>query len=236
MGRCKFFTFYLVIFMNWTISSVAQSVSPVSPTILARIAGDATVGSDAYQYVKELTDNFGPRLTGSPQGARASQWALEKMKAMGLHNVHLEHWKLPRGWERGYAHGTLSQPVSRSLTVSSFGWAGSTPAGGIEAEVVPVPRVLPPEQAQKMSSQWTAKILFLLSDENEHADFVKDFAQLDRLVSAASAAGALAILAGEDRPAAAGVAISHTGPVAFNGAVYSIPVLNLTVEDRLEIL
>ena len=54
----------------------------------------------SFRFLEELSDRIGPRLTGSPQDARAGQWALETMRAIGLQHVHAEPWQLERGWRR----------------------------------------------------------------------------------------------------------------------------------------
>jgi hypothetical protein len=55
----------------------------------------------ACTLLKVLTDEIGPRLTGSPSDSRAQQWALQEMRSIGLSNVHGEEWQLERGWRRG---------------------------------------------------------------------------------------------------------------------------------------
>src|SRR2546429_2409605 len=44
-----------------------------------------------------LTDDIGPRVTGTPQLKHANEWAAEQFKALGLSNVHHEPWKITTG-------------------------------------------------------------------------------------------------------------------------------------------
>src|SRR5512142_2388711 len=45
-----------------------------------RIIAAATSNQDAWQRLAELTDTFGPRLSGSPQLNAAIEWAAAEMK------------------------------------------------------------------------------------------------------------------------------------------------------------
>src|SRR5216684_1276183 len=70
---------------------------------LTRIAGEGMMNSHAFQYLTELSDDIGSRVTGSPAERKAEEWGAAKMKAMGLENVHTEKYQLWRGWTRGTA-------------------------------------------------------------------------------------------------------------------------------------
>jgi hypothetical protein len=83
------------------------------------------INSHVYHDLEELSDDIGPRLTGSPQAAKAIEWALEKMRAKGLTSVHAETWQLTRGWRRGSAAGEIIEPIHRALAIGSMGWVGS---------------------------------------------------------------------------------------------------------------
>src|SRR5262245_63420082 len=68
---------------------------------LARIAGEGFMNSHAYQYLTELSDDVGARVTGSAADRKAQEWSMAKMKAIGLQNVHLEKYTIWKGWTRG---------------------------------------------------------------------------------------------------------------------------------------
>src|SRR4029077_5595985 len=57
---------------------------------LVKIAGEGMMDSHAFQYLTELSDDIGARVTGSPAERRAEEWGAAKMKAIGLENVHKE--------------------------------------------------------------------------------------------------------------------------------------------------
>lgn len=110
------------------LSAQAQS-TPADDGLenLKKLAGQALVHSRARLYLEELVDGIGPRVTGSPEEAKALEWAERTMRTIGLRNVHREKWQLRRSWRRVAAQSTLLKPFRLELTVASMGWAGSTP-------------------------------------------------------------------------------------------------------------
>src|SRR5262249_41211623 len=103
---------------------------------LTRIAGEGMMSSHAFQYLTELSDDIGSRVTGSPAERKAEEWGVAKMKAIGLENVRTEKYQIWRGWTRGSASAELLTPVQRPLHIDAMGWTGSTAAGGAEGEIV----------------------------------------------------------------------------------------------------
>jgi carboxypeptidase Q len=93
----------------------------------------------AYARLTELTDEVGPRLSGSPGAAVAVSWAEAKFKADGI-SVHLEPVLVPH-WVRNHESGEIVSPAlktPRPLALTALGGSGGTPAGGVTAEVVEV--------------------------------------------------------------------------------------------------
>src|SRR5215471_8657767 len=105
---------------------------------LTKIAGEGMMNSHAFQFLTELSDTVGARVTGSPEAQKAIDWGITKMRGIGLENVHAEKWQLWRGWRRGTAEGELTAPMRHRLRVDAMGWTGSTPSSGVEGEIVPV--------------------------------------------------------------------------------------------------
>ena len=101
----------------------------------AEILAEVRDHSEAMQNLEYLSDDIGPRLTGSPQLKRANQWTAETMKKYGLVNVHLEPWTIARSWTRGTAEARIVSPTEHPLTVASAGWSPGTP-GAIRGPVV----------------------------------------------------------------------------------------------------
>src|ERR1700730_6711669 len=96
---------------------------------LVKIAGEGLVESHAFEYLTQLSDEVGARVTGTPQSQKSVDWSLAKMRAIGLENVHAEKFQMWRGWTRGTAQAALTEPGSRKLNTDASGWTGSIPAG-----------------------------------------------------------------------------------------------------------
>jgi hypothetical protein len=141
---CSFVLFLQAIGGNTPLAradgpgSSTEWASDATLQALTRIAGSGMIRSDAYSDLEELSDDIGARLTGSPQAAKAVEWALAKMRTRGLVNVHSETWHLARRWTRGVATAEIVEPIRRSLSVDSMGWVGSTREGGVDADLVSV--------------------------------------------------------------------------------------------------
>lgn len=197
---------------------------------LVKIAGEGMMNSHAFEYLTELSDDIGARVTGSPAEHKAEQWGLEKMKAIGLEDVHLEKYTIWKGWTRGTADAELLTPVKRRLHVDSMGWTGSTPAAGVEADVVPV-NLFDLDNETKNASRLKGKIALVEMKGEPRKNFAVIFADFGAFLKAAGQAGALAVIGGQGGSQSAGRNLTHTGILGFD-ADFAIPVLSMTAEDQ----
>ncbi len=127
------------------IAARAEPPTPAAPSAAAkaealaldrRIIDEVKKSPEIMANLTYLSDQIGPRLTGSPALKRANEWAAEKMKSYGLTNVQLEPWQIPVGWERGTATARLIEPDNgRTLILAAMGWSPST-KGRVEGDVV----------------------------------------------------------------------------------------------------
>ena len=102
------------------------------------LAGTALDSDLAWDIVESLTTEVGPRLAGTPQEARARDWAVAKMEELGFENVRVEEFPLDL-WTRGrsiYEEVAIVSPYPQPLYATSLGGAAPTPEGGLEAELV----------------------------------------------------------------------------------------------------
>ena len=68
--------------------------------------------SQVLEIASWLTDVYGPRLTGSPQLDRATNWAVKELKKWGLTDVHTESWgPFGRGWELQHFQMSATAPT-----------------------------------------------------------------------------------------------------------------------------
>jgi carboxypeptidase Q len=197
---------------------------------LVKIAGEGLLDSHAFQYLTELSDDIGPRVSGSPQAQKAVEWGLAKMKAMGLENVHAERWQLWRGWTRGTAEAELLAPIRRPLHIDAMGWTGSTLAGGVDGDVVTM-NIFNLDNEMKSMSRFTGKVVLVVMRGEPNKGFAQLFAQFGDFLRAAGKAGAIAVIGGQGGGKAEGMNLTHTGILGFD-ADFAIPVVSMTAEDQ----
>src|SRR5580700_4278443 len=121
----------------------ADSGAPlVDPATLARIR-DAAMSSDwAWYELAHLTDEIGPRLSGSAQLVLAVTQVADTMRSLGA-RVTLQPAKVPH-WVRGDERADLLEypgrpaGITQRLHLTALGGSGATPAGGVTARVIVV--------------------------------------------------------------------------------------------------
>ena len=104
---------------------------------------DAAMKSDyAYDELRHLTNNIGPRLSGSPQAEKAVEYVASEMRALGA-EVTLEKASVPH-WVRGVETGALTAwpgqaaGTTQKIVLTALGGSVATPPEGLTAEVVVV--------------------------------------------------------------------------------------------------
>lgn len=120
-----------------TLALGAQSAAPLDPATLARIRDEATTRSKAYDHVWWLSEVYGPRATGTPNFAKASEWAMQQYRAWGLSNVHQERWAFGQGWTIDRFSATMLEPGPSVLIGAPRAYSPST-TGPITSDVVHV--------------------------------------------------------------------------------------------------
>jgi carboxypeptidase Q len=197
---------------------------------LTKIAGEAMMNSHAFDYLTELSDEIGPRVTGSPEGQRSIDWAVAKMRAVGLENVHTEKFSMWRGWTRGTAQAELLTPIRRPLHVDAMGWTGSTAPSGTDAEVATANNFDLDSELKNMK-RFKGKIILIVSQgrPNKSGDLI--FAQFCDFLRAAAKAGAIGVIGGQAGFGSEGMNLTHTGIMGFSQD-FAIPVVSMTMEDQ----
>jgi hypothetical protein len=210
--------------------------SKESLSAVIAIAGNGMMNSHPYEYLEDLSDNIGGRVTGTPQAQQAIDWASKKMKAIGLENVHVEKWQILHGWKRVSAAARLSSPISRSLTVTSMGWVASTPAGGVDADVVPVNIYQMKQELAENTPKWAGKILLFVAkgDAPPPSDAIQRFVAFGDFIKKTALAHAAAVILRQGSWEIAGMNLTHTGVLGF-GSYFDIPVVSMTAEDRSQL-
>ena len=89
----------------------------------------------AYDIVEGLTTEVGQRLAGTEAEARARDWAVIKLKALGFSNVRVETYDMPV-WVRGTETAEIMSPYPQKLIVTALGNSGSTGPAGLNLPVI----------------------------------------------------------------------------------------------------
>ena len=95
--------------------------------------------SHIMEYASALFDGIGPRLTGSPNMAKANAWTRDQLTAMGCANAKLESWgEFGMGWRQISTSVDMTTPDTAVLIAQATPWSPAT-AGSVTAEVIAVP-------------------------------------------------------------------------------------------------
>src|ERR1700738_2498172 len=112
-------------------SATEASCAEAASKILPQVRGPSPLDEN----LRRLTDEVGGRVTGSPEMAKAVDWAVAAFRAEGV-DVHTETYTLPLTWSEGDTRLELLSPVKFPVRLVAEGWSPATPAVGIEANLV----------------------------------------------------------------------------------------------------
>jgi carboxypeptidase Q len=212
-----------------TTSAKPPEPRPPGAEIADKLAAMARAESQAYETVRSIADEVGPRLAGSPGDRAAVAWALATMKSKGFDNVRAEKVKVPH-WDRGQESGRIVSPYPHSLAVTTLGGSVGTPPRGIEAEVVFAASI---EELEKLDeAKVKGKIAFISTPIERRSDgrgYATGGGTRYRAAAAAAKKGAVAALIrsiGTDHNR-----LPHTGAMGYEKGVPEIPAAALSVPD-----
>ncbi|MEZ0610254.1 M28 family peptidase [Fibrella sp. WM1] len=120
------------------LTAVAQTPQPDS-VFIRSIYNEALANDKAHDWLRHLTQQIGPRLSGSEGAKKAVAWTKQLMEQQGFDRVFLQNIMVPH-WVRG-AKEEAYILVDRQKTVvpiAALGGSVATPAKGIQAQVVEV--------------------------------------------------------------------------------------------------
>ena len=105
-------------------------------TMYARIREEGLRHSHVMEFAGALADGIGPRLTGSPNMAKANAWTRDTMTAIGLSNAHLEDWgEFGMGWQQINTWARMVTPDPEPLWCQAAPWSPAT-KGPVSGAVV----------------------------------------------------------------------------------------------------
>lgn len=121
-----------------SVAPAPPEIAPVPTDIARTVEGLRTraLASDlAYEITEGLTTEIGPRLAGSAAEQRAIAWAERRARALRFDAVRVEPFTIPF-WEQVSARVSVVGGSAQPLTAVALGGSGSTPAGGLEGEII----------------------------------------------------------------------------------------------------
>ena len=214
----------------WTEDQVAT---------MAKLRDAAMQDPYALNELRHLTDNIGPRLSGSPQAQKAVDYVAAEMRALGA-DVQLEKTSVPH-WVRGAETGELvswpgmADGTTQKLVLTALGGSVPTNPDGLMADVV----VADSFEAVKKLPEGAVKGKILLFN---HPFDKRLAAQGDGLnaygqsviyrgagPSVAASLGAVAVLVRS--VGGADYRLPHTGMTAYAEGLPKIPAAAVTAED-----
>ena len=94
--------------------------------------------SHVMDYAGGLADGIGPRLTGSPNMAKANAWTRDQLAKMGCVNAHLEDWgEFGMGWQQINTWVRMTEPDTAVFVAQATPWSPST-NGPVTAQAISV--------------------------------------------------------------------------------------------------
>ena len=119
-----------------------QNFPPLLLQQLSAIKAAALNDDYAYREVTHLTENIGPRPSGSPQARAASEYVAAELRQLGLEvrlqPVMVSHWV--RGAETAalVEYPGMVPGTTQKIVLTALGGSSPTPADGLTADVVTV--------------------------------------------------------------------------------------------------
>ncbi|HEX6072568.1 MAG TPA: M28 family peptidase [Sphingomicrobium sp.] len=215
---------------------LAQSALVPQPKVDPRVEAlrAAALGDNyAWDITEGLTTEVGQRLAGTEAEARARDWAVARLKAMGFANVRVEPFDMPI-WTRGPEAAEILTPFPQKLVVAALGNSASTPPEGITGQLIGFDTLADLETAADEAVR--GKIVFVshaMPRTQDGSGYGYFGGPRRHGPSIASRKGAIAIVIrsiGTDyhrNP--------HTGVISFDDGVRPIPAGALTLPDAEQI-
>jgi carboxypeptidase Q len=128
--------------LNAMMAGGKSAWTPEQLATMERLRDAAMKDPYALKELHHLTDNIGPRLSGSPQAGQAVEYVAGEMRALGA-DVTLEKAKVPH-WVRGAETAELvawpgqTPGTTQKVVLTALGGSVATPSEGLTAEVVVV--------------------------------------------------------------------------------------------------
>lgn len=129
--------YFRLLYILAFVFSHAIGHSQNEQDFIRKIYDESLLNGKAYEDLRSLCKDIGPRLSGSAEASMAVRWSEQRMKGYGFDRVYLQPIMVPH-WERGNpetAWITTSNGEIERLNIRALGGSIST-NGLLEAEVI----------------------------------------------------------------------------------------------------
>ncbi len=232
-------TFSLPVVARQQANGSASLYSSQLLTELKQLQQAALASEYAYRQVAHLSNNIGPRLSGSLQAEHAVRYVADEMRRVGL-DVRLEKVMVPH-WVRGVETGELVQfagqapNTTQKIFLTALGGSVATQPEGLTTDVVVVETF---DQLRAMGRERVAGKIVLFNARFDKQMAEQGFA-FDAYVQAVAYRGAGASEAARLGAAAslvrsvgsADFRLPHTGALRYLDDVPKIPAAAVAAED-----
>lgn len=216
------------------LTPVLASSQQDDSTMIRRLSDEIMVNGKAYEHLRYLTKNIGPRLAGSQGMVKAERWGLQAMKESGAEKAWMQQCMVPHWVRGGIDQASLSIDEGKSfaeLDVVALGNSIGTGKEGLMAEVVMVKSF---DELEERKNEVRGKIVFYNYKFRE--DFINTFQSYRDAVQYRGQGPGRAAKYG-----AVGVIIRsmshstnnspHTGATRYDSAYSRIPALAIGLRD-----
>ncbi len=214
----------VLAFAATTFAQTPSSIEHTYDDVANRIIAAATHDSAAYNRIAELTDSFGPRLSGSESLERAIDWIVAQMQSDGLDNVRTDPVLVPH-WVRGPESIELLAPRNARITMLGLGGSIATPPEGITGELLVVSSF---DDLARHAGEARGRIVLFDVPFTNYGQTVQ---YRGRGAIEAAKLGAIASMIRS--VSSYSMRNPHTGAMQYDTAVPRIPHASISVEDAM---
>ena len=143
---------------NQKVTQYFSSEERIDSTNIKSLFNSVLKDGKSYEWLRDLTQNIGGRLSGSPEAAKAVVWGEKLMNTIGLDSVWLQPVMVPH-WVRGVKEIAkyTTNGIEKNVPICALGFSIATPNVGVLAEVIEVKSL---EEAKALGEKMKGKIVF----------------------------------------------------------------------------
>ncbi|MEZ6014484.1 MAG: M20/M25/M40 family metallo-hydrolase [Planctomycetota bacterium] len=130
-------------------ATAAPTLAQGDPDVIAKILDEGKNRSQVWQTLTYISQEIGPRLTGSAGLERANVWTRDQFTKYGLSNSHMQRWgDIPVRFDRGPCSAKMVAPMEREFEFTTSAWGPGTD-GPVRGKVVKMPTTMEELESQR---------------------------------------------------------------------------------------